>query len=109
MTLTTTAAKPGEPPSPLGSLAAAAEAKGNIPHHGYVYSVLKRQGPSAPGGAHDYVAGGKMIGGFGLIAYPADYGRSGVMSFMVAHDGVVTLPNSMSRQFGPSRRATISS
>ena len=82
-------------PSPLGELAAKAsnegyklEGKGE-PYRGYYYRILKAQGPDAPGGALSYVAGGKMIGGFALIAYPADYGNSGVMTFMVNHSGVV--------------------
>lgn len=85
----------GEEQSPLGDLAAEAAAEGykageaRRPFHGYYYKILKRQGPSAPGGAIDYVAGGKMIGGFALLAYPAEYGRSGVMSFMLNHDGTV--------------------
>jgi hypothetical protein len=85
----------GEEPSPLGDLAAEAAAEGyragetRRPFHGYYYKVLRRQGPSAPGGAIDYVAGGKMIGGFALLAYPAEYGRSGVMSFMLNHQGTV--------------------
>jgi hypothetical protein len=85
----------GEEPSPLGELAAEAAAEGykagetRRPFHGYYYQVLRRQGPSAPGGAIDYVAGGKMIGGFALLAYPAEYGRSGLMSFMLNHAGTV--------------------
>jgi hypothetical protein len=85
----------GEEPSPLGELAAEAAADGykasetQRPFHGYLYKILKRQGPAALGGALDYVAGGKMIGGFALLAYPAEYGRSGVMSFMLNHVGTV--------------------
>jgi Protein of unknown function (DUF2950) len=85
----------GEPPSPLGDLVAGATREGyevngsGAPYHGYHFKILKRQGPSATGGAHDYVVNGKMIGGFALVAYPADYGNSGVMTFMVNHDGVV--------------------
>ncbi|HEV7260503.1 MAG TPA: DUF2950 domain-containing protein [Bosea sp. (in: a-proteobacteria)] len=85
----------GEEPSPLGEFAAGAAAEGyraeetRRPFHGYYYKILTRQGPSAPGGAIDYVAGGRMIGGFGLLAYPAEYGRSGVKSFMLNHDGTV--------------------
>lgn len=85
----------GEEPSPLGELAAEAAAEGykagetRRPFHGYYYKVLKRQGSSAPGGAIDYVAGGKMLGGFALLAYPAEYGRSGVTSFMLNHAGTV--------------------
>ena len=83
----------GEEPSPLGDLAAQAATEGYkigqrpIPYHGYYYRILKRQGGSAPGGAYDYVVKGKMIGGFALIAYPAEYGNSGVMSFVVNQDG----------------------
>ena len=85
----------GEAQSPLGGLAAEAAAEGyrageaRRPFHGYYYKILKRQGGLAPGGAIDYVAGGKMIGGFALLAYPAEYGRSGVKSFMLNHAGVV--------------------
>ena len=59
------------------------------PFHGYYYKILTRQGPTAPGGALDYVVQGKMIGGFALVAYPAEYGNSGVMTFIVNHAGVV--------------------
>jgi len=85
----------GETPSPLGELAAQAAAEGYkarakpIPYHGYYYRILKRQGPTAPGGAYDYVANGKMIGGFALLAFPAEYGNSGIMTFMVNQDGTV--------------------
>ena len=91
--------KAGERPSPLGPAFESAKAKGYekgkdaagkpVPYHGYYYRILKRQGPDAPGGAYDYVAQGKMIGGFALVAYPASYGNSGVMTFLVSHDGVV--------------------
>jgi Protein of unknown function (DUF2950) len=60
-----------------------------IPYHGYYYRILKRQGASAQGGAYDYVVNGKMIGGFALIAYPAQYGNSGIMTFIVNQDGTV--------------------
>jgi DUF2950 family protein len=81
--------------SPLGELAAEANAEGYKagsepqPYHGYYYRVLTQQGPSAPGGALNYVVKGRMIGGFGLVAYPADYGNSGVMTFIVNHAGMV--------------------
>ncbi len=81
--------------SPLGELAADASAEGYKagsepqPYHGYYYRILTRQGASAPGGALDYVVKGKMIGGFALIAYPAEYGNSGVMTFIVSHSGTV--------------------
>ena len=77
------------------SFAASAAAEGyragqqRIPYHGYYYKVLTRQGPSAPGGALDYVVRGKMIGGFALVAYPAEYGNSGVMTFLVNHQGTI--------------------
>jgi hypothetical protein len=86
---------PGEEQSPLGELFAAASklgyrtGEGRTPYHGYYYKILTRQGPNATGGAADYIAHGKMIGGFALIAYPAEYRNSGVMTFMVNHDGVV--------------------
>ena len=85
----------GETPSPLGELAANASAEGYkagaapIPYHGYYYRILKRQGASAPGGAYDYLANNKMIGGFALLAFPAEYGNSGIMTFMVNQDGTV--------------------
>jgi hypothetical protein len=82
-------------PSPLGELAAQASTEGYkvgdqaAPYHGYYFRILKGQGPDAPGGAFYYVVKGKMIGGFALIAYPAEYGNSGVMTFMVNHAGTV--------------------
>lgn len=82
-------------PSPLGPLAAQASSEGYkagegmTPYHGYYFRILKGQGPDAPGGALNYVVKGKMIGGFALIAWPAEYGNSGVMTFVVNHAGVV--------------------
>lgn len=82
-------------PSPLGELAAEASAEGykvegrGAPYHGYYFHILKAQGSDAPGGALNYVVKGKMIGGFALIAYPAEYGNSGVMTFLVNHAGIV--------------------
>ncbi len=81
--------------SPLGELAADASAEGYKasgeprPYHGYYYRILTQQGASAPGGAMSYIVNGKMIGGFALIAYPAEYGISGVMTFIVSHAGTV--------------------
>jgi Protein of unknown function (DUF2950) len=81
--------------SPLGELVAKATTEGytvgggRTPFHGYYYKILTQQGPSAPGGAVDYVVNGKMIGGFALVAYPAQYGNSGVMTFVVNHAGTV--------------------
>ena len=81
-------------PSPLGELMAQASAEGYKaeqaePYHGYYFRILRGQGSDAPGGAFNYVVKGKMIGGFALIAYPAEYGNSGVMTFMVNHAGTV--------------------
>jgi len=59
------------------------------PFHGYYFKVLKAQGPAAPLGQMDFVVGGAMIGGFALVAAPADYRVSGVKTFIVSHDGVV--------------------
>jgi hypothetical protein len=85
----------GEKASPLGALVAEATRAGyrvgggQAPYHGYYYRILTKQGPDAPGGAIDYVVNGKMIGGFALVAHPAEYGNSGVMTFLVNHDGSV--------------------
>src|SRR6185437_9662051 len=85
----------GEDQSPIGEFAAEATAQGyqvngnRAPFHGYYYKILTRQGPNAPGGVLDYVVKGKMIGGFALVAYPAEYGNSGVMTFMVSHEGTI--------------------
>lgn len=87
--------KEGEEPSPLGELIEKASAEGYaksdkpIPYHGYYYRILKAQGKNATDGAYDYVVNGKMIGGFAVVAYPAKYGISGVMTFIVNHDGIV--------------------
>lgn len=59
------------------------------PYHGYYFRTLDAQGPHAPGGSHTYVAGGKLIGGFGLVAWPARYGVTGVHTFIVNQNGVV--------------------
>jgi hypothetical protein len=84
--------------SPLGELAASAAddaaarstgAGGRIPFHGYYYRILDRQGAAAPGGAVEYVVDGEMTRGFGLIAWPSEYGGTGVMTFLVNRDGVV--------------------
>ena len=91
-------AKTGEEPSPMGALIVLARDEGygaarsgtkREPYHGYYYRILKRQGPDAPGGAHNYMVGSRMIGGFALVAFPARYGVSGVMTFVVNQDGVV--------------------
>ena len=88
-------AQPSEDDSPLGELAASAAAEGyrvgqqRAPYNGYYYKVLTRQGPNAAGGALDYIVRGRMIGGFALVAYPAEYRNSGVMTFLVNHRGDV--------------------
>ena len=85
----------GEDPSPLGELIAEATAQGyrvgagRTPYHGYYFKILTKQGAAAPGGELDYIVHGKMIGGFALVAYPAEYRNSGVMTFIVSHDGTV--------------------
>lgn len=84
----------GEPESPAGPLVADAEAAGyeqgtRHPFHGYYYRILKGQGAHARGGAQDYVVDGKMTAGFAILAYPVEYGASGVMSFLVSRHGTV--------------------
>jgi hypothetical protein len=85
----------GEPPSPAGPFVAAAAAEGyrrgesRTPYHGYYYRMLYAQGPNANGGAREYFVDGVLTGGFALIAWPADYGASGVQTFIVNQDGVV--------------------
>ena len=100
-----------EPPSPLGPLVVQARREGYkgtagkpVPYHGYYYKMLTGQGPDAPDGAYDYVVRGKMIGGFALVAYPAQYGVSGIMTFIVNHDGVV-----YEKDLGPNTAATAQS
>jgi hypothetical protein len=84
--------------SPIGPLVVGARAEGygpqrarekRSPYHGYFYRILKQQGKDAPGGARSYVVKGHMIGGFALVAFPAKHGDSGVMTFIVNHEGVV--------------------
>jgi hypothetical protein len=92
------AAAPGEEQSPLGPLVAEARAEGYgpktqegkpQPFHGYRFKVLTAQGASAPGGAYSYVINGNMVAGFALVAYPAHWGESGVMTFLVSQSGRV--------------------
>jgi len=93
-----------EEPSPLGEGFAQARAEGYAqggtmkgePYHGYIYRLLTKQGPNAPGGAYDFVVRDQLLGGFAAVAFPAEYGNSGVMTFMVSHDGVV-----YSKDLGP--------
>ena len=83
--------KPGEPESPLGPLIAKAQPddKEGQGYHGYRYRLLYGQGPDAPGGAYSYLVNGRMIGGFGVIAWPVEYGETGVMTFIVSQSGEV--------------------
>jgi hypothetical protein len=90
----------GEPLSPLGPLAAQVKSEGYsakdanpVPLHGYYFRVLTGQGKDAPGGAYDYLVKGNLIGGYALVAYPARWGASGVMTFICNHDGVVYQKN----------------
>jgi hypothetical protein len=93
--------------SPLGDLLAdaaadgrAAGAKAPSPFHGYYFAILTAQGAAAPGGAKSYVKDGRMTGGFALVAWPAQYGASGIMTFIVGADGVVR-----ERDLGPGAKA----
>jgi hypothetical protein len=88
------AAGSDEPVSPFGPFVAAASEylrgkDASSPYRGYYFQILTRQGANPPGGAYDYVINGNMIAGFGMIAYPADYGSSGVMTFVVNHQGKI--------------------
>jgi len=93
--------KEGQPLSPLGPLAAKAKEEGygksknaaHQPYHGYFYRILTGQGRDAQGGAYNYVIQGRMIGGFALVAYPARWGVSGVMTLIVNHEGIVYQKN----------------
>jgi len=86
----------GQPKSPLGPLAAFATAEGyntkpnsHIPFHGYYFHMLTRQGAHAQGGAKDYVVNGQMVDGFAFVAYPAEYGNSGIMTFIINQDDML--------------------
>jgi hypothetical protein len=90
----------GQPPSPIGPLIADAATQGYkvrkrgehrtaTPFHGYFYRVLSSQGKNAPGGAQNFIVGGKMTGGFAFLAWPAEYRSSGVMTFMINQDSVL--------------------
>ena len=81
------AALPGEEESPLGPVFG--DDKPGDDYHGYYFKVLKAQGPNARGGAYDYRIKGRMTAGFALVAWPAKYGDTGVMSFIVSHEGQV--------------------
>jgi Protein of unknown function (DUF2950) len=84
----------GQPRSPVGPLVAFAtregyKAQSHQPFHGYYFRMMNRQGKNARGGAKDYVSGGKMVRGFAFVAYPAAYGNSGIMTFIINQNGVV--------------------
>jgi hypothetical protein len=86
----------GQPASPLGPLAAAATSEGytanpegHTAFHGYYFHMLKGQTDKAPGGAKEYLVNGKMTNGFAFVAYPAEYGNSGIMTFIINQDGVL--------------------
>lgn len=92
--------KPGEPLSPLGPLIAEAHGEGYhhtrqmlneqaAPYHGYYFKILTRQGPHAVGGKYNYIINGNMIAGFALVAWPAEWGDTGVMTFIVNQQGKV--------------------
>ena len=96
--------KPGEAVSPLGELVAQARIEGYkkanslfkekpVPFHGYYFKILTKQGGHAPGGKYNYIINGNMVGGFGLAAFPSNWGKSGVMTFIVNQQGKVFQKN----------------
>jgi len=106
---------PGEKESPLGILVAGAKEEGYMqphkagesgphPFHGYYFRILKKQGPNAPGGKFNYVINGNMVAGFALIAYPARWGVSGVMTFIINQRGRVYQKNLGPKTAGIARR-----
>lgn len=102
-------AEEGEPPSPVGPFVAQAAEKGYtkkgdkpFPYYGYYFKILKGQGLSAPGGAYSYVINGHMVAGFALVAWPAEYGVSGVMTFLVNQNGTV-----YEKDLGPKTEETV--
>ena len=100
----------GEPDSPVGPLVADASEEGykktggSSPFHGYIYRLLKGQGPNASGGTMDYLVNGKLTRGFAFIAYPVDYRNSGVMTFIVNQDGKI-----YQKDLGPKTESIASS
>ena len=96
---------PGEEVSPLGELLARAWHEGYkkdkkafreekpTPFHGYYFKILTRQGKNAPGGKYNYIINGNMVGGFALVAFPSNWGKSGVMTFIVNQQGKVYQKN----------------
>ena len=96
--------QPGEEFSPLGPLVASARVEGYrrtakmlndelAPYHGYYFKILTRQGKHAPGGKYDYIINGRMIAGFALVSWPAEWGDTGLMTFMVNQQGKVYQKN----------------
>jgi len=94
----------GEATSPLGELVAQARMEGYkkeksvfkeqpVPFHGYYFKILTKEGAHAPGGKYDYIINGNMVGGFGLVAFPSNWGKSGVMTFIVNQQGRVFQKN----------------
>jgi hypothetical protein len=105
----------GETPSPLAPLVAQAQSEGYLPadtalpssgheapYQGYFFRILKAQGPDAAGGAKDYIVDGKMTGGFAFVAWPAVYGSTGIMTFIVNQDGVA-----FQQDLGPDTAAKV--
>ncbi len=97
-------AQPGEPLSPLGPLVASARGEGYehtakllndqiAPYHGYYFKILTRQGKHAAGGKYNYIINGRMIAGFALVAWPAEWDNTGIMTFIVNQQGVVYQSN----------------
>ena len=106
--------QPGEELSPLGPLIAQARVEGyhrtakmlndeQAPYHGYYFKILTRQGKHAPGGKYNYIINGRMIAGFALVAWPAEWGNTGVMTFIVNQQGRVYQKN-----LGPKTAKTAS-
>jgi hypothetical protein len=108
-------ASEGETPSPMGPFAADAAAEGYkrkgggnpTPFHGYYFKILKGQGKNAPGGAYSYVIHGHMVAGFALVAWPAEYGKSGVMTFTVNQNGIVYEKNLGPKTSGIAKAMTL--
>ena len=100
--------KAGERSSPLGPLfdrlppSEKSDGLKRTPYHGYYYRILKGQGPNARGGTYSYLAQGRMIGGFALVAWPAAYGNTGVVTFIVNQDGVV-----YQKDLGPDTKVAV--
>lgn len=99
----------GRGESPLGPLVAQATREGYVfdkrgptPYWGYYYRILTGQGAAAPGGAYDYLAASRLIGGFAVVAWPAEYGQSGVKTFMISHQGTI-----FEKDLGPTTAETV--